>query len=403
MPVYRYKVRDKFGKLVKGTIGGDNKDAVAFHFESMGYTPVSILEETPAQQLPFLNKIRRVKQEDINLFNRQMVTLIKAGLPLLSSLNAVMRQTKNGILRDVIQVIIRDIEGGSSFSDALSHHPYLFNEMYVNTIKAGELGGALDEILARLAELGEYDANTKAKIKAATRYPMIAVTVLCIGVFILVTYVIPRFSAIFAGQQVMLPLPTRILIWLNNAIRNYWYMAIALVVLSVFLFNRLINTKKGRRIWDGLRLKIPIFGPLVFMIMMSRFSRITAIMLRSGVPILGALDMVANTTGNVVIGEAVRDIMKSINEGGGMAEPMARSKVFSPMVAQMVAIGEETGNVDELLLHVSEHYDRQSNYMIQNLTTMIEPILVVILGCVVLVLALAIFLPMWNMIGLFRR
>lgn len=403
MPVYRYKARDKFGKLISGTIGGDNKDAVATHFESMEYTPVLIEEESKVQKASVLDRFSRLRPEDKNLFNRQLVTLIKAGLPLLASLNAVINQTKSSILRDAIKVISRDIEGGSSLSDALSRHPRIFDELYINTVRAGEASGALDDVLERLADLGEHDFDTMSKIKSATRYPIIAITVLAIGFIILVTFVIPRFSALFSRFQAELPLPTRILIWINHAVRDYWYIIIVLIVASIFLFKKATDTTIGRHIWDNFKLKVPVFGPLVFMITMSRFARIMAIMLRSGVPILGILDMVSNTAGNVIIGDAIRDIAKSVNQGRGMAEPMARSKVFTPMVVQMVAIGEETGKVDELLFRVSEYYDQQSDYMIKNLTTLIEPILVVVLGCVVLLLALAIFLPMWNMIGLFKR
>jgi len=402
MPTYRYRVRDRFGKLITGTIGGDNRSAVAVHFESMGYAPVSITEEGLSEQTPLLARFKKVKEEDMNLFNRQLVTLIKAGLPLMAGLSAIEKQTKSDLLKEIVRMLIKDIEGGMSFSDALARHPRIFDEMYVNAVKAGEVGGVLDEILARLAELGEHETNTKAKIKTATRYPVIAVSALCVGFSILVTYVIPRFVALFAKYHGELPLPTKILIFINNAIRNYWYIIIILGGVGVAVFRKFIRTKKGRRIWDGFKLKVPIFGPLVFMIIMSRFSRIMSILIRSGVPILEILDMVSNATGNVVIGDAIRDIMTSVNQGGSMAEPMVKSKVFSPMVIQMVAIGEETGRVDELLLRVSEYYDQQSDYVIQNLTTMIEPILVVIIGGAVLLLALAIFLPMWNMIRLFR-
>jgi type II secretory pathway component PulF len=403
MAVYNYKVRDKFGKLIAGTIGGDSRDSVASHFESMGYTPVTIREEVSSSQFVFFSRFKRVNPEDMNLFNRQLVTLVKAGLPLLASLRAIGKQTKSRVLRDAVQVITKDIEGGSSFSDALRRFPRIFDDLYISTIKAGETSGALDEIFSRLADLGEHEADTKSKMKAATRYPIVAISVLVIGFAVLVTYVIPRFVSIFDRYEAELPLPTKVLIWINSAIVNYWHLTIVLIVLSIFAFRKFISLPYGRRIWDTLKLKVPVFGPLYFMITMSRFSRIMAIMIKSGVPILSILEMVSDAAGNVVIKNAIKDVMKSVNQGRGMAEPMSTSKVFSPLVVQMVSIGEETGQVDELLFRISEYYDQQSDYMIKNLTTMIEPILVVILGCVVLLMALAIFLPMWNMIGLFRR
>lgn len=402
MPTYKYKVRDKFGKVLAGTIGGDNKNAVASHFESKGYTPVTIEEEGLAREITIFSGKKRVASEDMNLFNRQLVTLANAGLPLLASLSAVGKQTKSPTLRDTIQIIMRDIEGGISLSDAMKRHPHIFDELYVSTVKAGETSGAMDEIFARLADLGEHEADTKSKIKSSTRYPLVAVTVLIIGFAILVTYVVPKFAVIFNRYDTVLPLPTRILIWINHAIVNYWYIAIILGGVLVFGFKRLISTSYGRRAWDTIRLKVPIFGPLFFIITMSRFSRIMSIMLRSGVPILAVLDMVSKSAGNVVIGNAINDVMDSVNKGRGMAERMAKTKVFSPMVVQMVSIGEETGQLDTLLMRVSEYYDQQSDYMIKNLTTMLEPILVVILGCVVLLLALAIFLPMWNMMSVLK-
>lgn len=402
MPVYRYRVRDKFGKLITGTIGGDNRSAVATHFESMGYAPVSITEESAREYTSLLARFNKVREDDMNLFNRQLVTLIRAGLPLMAGLSAIEKQTKSSLLKEIVRMLIKDIEGGMSFSDALARHPHVFDEMYINAIRAGELGGVLDEILTRLAELGEHETNTKAKIKTATRYPVIAISALCIGFSILVTYVIPRFVTLFARFQGELPLPTKILIWVNDAIRNYWYIIIILGGIGIVVFKKFIRTKKGRRLWDNFKLKVPIFGPLMFMIIMSRFSRIMSILIRSGVPILGILDMVSNATGNVIIGDAIRDVMTNVNQGGSMAEPMQKSRVFSPMVVQMVAIGEETGKIDDLLLRVSEYYDQQSDYVIQNLTTMIEPILVVVIGGAVLLLALAIFLPMWNMVRLFK-
>ena len=402
MPQFRYRVRDKFGKLITGTIGGDDERAVATHFESMGYAPVSISREATTENISFMSRFKNVSMENLNLFNRQLVTLIKAGLPLLAGLNAIEKQTECDALRDIIRVIVKDIEGGSSFSEALTRHPRVFNEMYVSAVKAGEVGGVLDDILLRLAELGEHDAKTKDKITTATRYPLITIIFLVGGFFVLVTWVVPRFVSLFARFEGELPLPTKILIFINEAIRSYWYICLTVLAVLIVAFRKFTATHFGQKLWDAFKLKVPIFGPLVFMIIMSRFCRITAILIRSGVPILGILDMVSNATGNVVIGDAIKDIMASVNEGGSMAEPMAKSKVFTPMVIQMVSIGEETGKVVELLLRVSEYYDLLTDYMIANLTTMIEPILVVVIGCAVLMLALAIFLPMWNMIQLFK-
>lgn len=403
MPTYSYRVRDKFGKLISGSMGSDNMEALALHFEAMGYTPISIKEEGSASEGPSVfSRTKKVKQEEINIFSRQLVTLIKAGLPLLSSLSAVVEQTKNPVMKETALGLIKSIESGSSLSEALRRYPPIFNSLYVNTVRAGEAGGALDEVLARLADLGEHEARSLAKIKSALRYPIAAISVLIIGFFVLVTFVVPQFVTIFETFKGNLPLPTRILIWLNMAIKKYWYIILILGVVSVFAFKKFAATKSGRRILDRVKLKAPIVGQIVFLTTMSRFARILAIMLKSGVPLLASLDMVARATGNAVVEDAVKDITASVNQGKTMSAPMAKSRVFSTVMVQMMAIGEETGKIDELMFRVSDYYDEQSDNLINNLSTMIEPVLILFLGGVVLLLALAIFLPMWNMIGLFK-
>lgn len=403
MPTYSYKVRDKFGKLISGSMGSDNSEALALHFEAMGYTPISITEEGPGSQgASASGRFKKVKQEDLNMFSRQLVTLIKAGLPLLGSLNALVEQTKNPVMKEVALGLIKSIESGSSFSEALRRYPSIFSSLYVNTVRAGEAGGALDEVLARLADLGEHEARSMAKIQSALRYPIAAISVLVIAFFVLVTYVVPQFATIFESFKGELPIPTKILIWLSEAIKKYWYIALMLTALAVFAFKRFAATKSGRRILDRFKLKAPIVGQIVFLTTMSRFSRILAIMLKSGVPLLASLEMVSRATGNAVVEDAVKDITESVNQGKTMSAPMAKSRVFSTVMVQMMAIGEETGKIDELMFRVSDYYDEQSDNLINNLSTMIEPVLILFLGGIVLVLALAIFLPMWNMISLFK-
>jgi len=399
MQTYRYKVRDKFGKLTTGVIGSDSKENAAKHLERMGYAPVSIEEQRELPAAKFLERFNRIKREDLNLFTRQMVTLLKAGVPIATSLQSVEKQAKSKILRKVIQELMRDIEAGNSFSEALTRQPSAFDMLYANTVRAGEISGMMDEVLERLADLGEHEADTISKIKVATRYPLFALCILLVGFLIMVMFVLPRFVQLFSQMGTSLPLPTLIMIKLNYFLQHYWYIALLVSGGSIYAFVKFIKTKKGRYIWDGLILKMPIFGPLMSMLIMSRFSRITAIMFKSGVPILDVLDTVSNTVGNAVISGALLAIKEGVQQGKSIAEPMRISGVFSPLVIQMIAIGEETGRLDELLLRVSEYYDQQTDYMIKNLSTMIEPIFIVILASGVLVLALSVFLPMWNMFG----
>lgn len=399
MSTYRYKVRDKFGKLTTGVIGSDSRENAAKHLERMGYAPVSIEEQRELPAAKFFERFNRIKREDLNLFTRQMVTLLKAGIPITTSLQSAEKQAKSKILKKVIQELIRDIEAGNSFSEALTRQHRIFDALYANTVRAGEISGMMDEVLGRLADLGEHEADTISKIKVATRYPLFALCVLFIGFLIMVTFVLPRFVQLFTQMGTQLPLPTLIMIKLNYFLQHYWYMALLVFGGSIYAFVKFIKTKKGRHIWDRFILKMPAFGPLMNMLIMSRFSRITAIMVKSGVPILDVLDTVSKTVGNAVVSSALLAIRDGVQEGKSIAEPMRISGVFSPIVLQMVAVGEETGRLDELLLRVSEYYDQQTDYMIKNLSTMIEPIFIVILASGVLLLALSVFLPMWNMFG----
>jgi len=399
MPTYKYKVRDKFGKLLKGVIGSDSRQKAAEHLEKMGYVPIFISEKKESTIEDFFESFDRVNREDLNLFTRQMVTLIKAGVPMLSSLRSVEQQTTSKPLKKVIQQLIKDLEAGNSFSDALLRQPRTFDKLYVNTVRAGEVSGMLDEVLDRLADLGEHEADTIAKIKTATRYPLLSLCVLFMAFAIMTVFVLPRFVRLFKSMKVELPLPTMIMIKLNYVTQHYWYIVILAIAALSYAFYRFVKTDKGRFIWDSIKLKMPVFGKLFNILIMSRFSRTMAIMIKSGVPILDVLEIAGTTSGNAVIEHAIISIRDGVKEGKQLAEPMKISGVFSPLVLQMIAIGEETGKLDELLLRISEYYDRQSEYLVKNLSTLIEPIFILIIAGGVIFLALAVFLPMWNMYG----
>ncbi len=402
MANFKYKARDKFAKLVRGVISCDTNDQAAGKLQEMGYTPISIQEARGVRPEEILRKFRKVKLEEISTFTRQLYSLQKAGLPLLDSLEVIAQQTRNDYFSLIIQQVARDVRGGANLSDSLKRHPRIFDDIYVNMIKSAETGGAMVEILGRLTELIEQEIDTRQRISAATRYPMIAFFTLVLGFLIVVTFVIPRFAVLYSQFNAALPLPTRILIGLNLVIRRFWYIFIIGVAGAVFGMLSFIRSKKGRAIWDNFKLKVPVFGQLIYMLVMSRFARVTSILMKSGVPILDVLGLVRNISNNVIIARAIENIRKSVNQGKGMSEPMKISGLFPPIVIQMVSVGERTGRMDELLLSVAEYYDRESGYMIKNLTTYIEPILIFILGVMVLVMALGIFMPMWNLINVFK-
>lgn len=403
MGTFRYKVRDKFGKAVSGVISGDTKETVAAHLSSMGYAPISVEEIRQSRVAGVLKFFNRVSLEDLNLFTRQLVTLQKAGLPLLSGLAAIRRNTENRYFALVIGQIMADIESGSGFSAALAGRPGIFNELYVNMVKAGESAGTLDDMLERLAQLGEDELLMRSRIKSAFRYPAIVAATLVGAFFVVVGFVLPRFAVLFASYKVRLPLPTRLLLAVSVVIKNFWFVILLVLAAALFASIRFIKSPIGRPLWDGFKLRVYVFGRLMLMIVMSRFSRVAAMLIKSGLPILQVLELVKKTIGNIIVERAVENIRSSVAEGKGISEPMRISNLFPSMVVQMVAIGEETGKIDELLLRVAEYYDSQIEYTLKNLTTLIEPVLIFFLGFAVLAMSLAIFLPMWNMTQLFKR
>lgn len=404
MITYQYKARDKYGKLASGVMGADSERAVAVKLGQIGYIPISIFEakkDSKADKVFF--QFKRVGFSDLNMFTRQLYTLQKAGLPLLSSLRALREQTSNLMFKDNIGQIAREVEGGSSFSLALERFPRIFGPIYVNMIKAGEASGRLAENLERLAVLGEHEEKIRMRIQAAMRYPMIVVAAILIGFLILITFVVPRFVNLYSQHQAVLPLPTRILIGVNYAVTHFWWAFILMGVLGIIFLRKFITTQEGALWVDRLKLKIPIFGPLLLHIIMSRFCRMTSTLMHSGVPILQILDLTSEGIGNKVIARTIQTVKDGVNEGRGMSEPMKISGMFPPIVVEMVSVGEATGKTDELLLHISDYYDSQVDYTINNLVSLIEPILILFLGMAVLLMALGIFMPMWNMMNLFKQ
>jgi MSHA biogenesis protein MshG len=380
----------------------ESQKQVVENLTKMGYTPITIEEQKHPRKAFKLSLFGRVKDEELVLFTRQMYTLIKAGVSLLAGLEAACQQANSERLRSIIEKVKSDVEGGAAFSEALARHPKCFGPLYVSMVKAGEASGRLDDILKRLAEMGEYDIDIKTRVRSATRYPLLALLTLIAAFFVIVTFVIPRFASFFAQFSMELPLPTRVLLGTYRIVHDYWYIGLIFAACLAFGFLKFINTRFGRARWDMVKIKMPIFGPILFKLAMSRFSKTASTLISSGINMLQTLELTADTVGNVIIARAVDDIKQGVNQGKGIAEPMRVSKLFSPIVVQMVSIGEETGKLDELLLHVSEHYDSQVNYAMKNLTTMIEPILIFALASMVLVVALGIFLPMWNMIQIAR-
>lgn len=403
MPTFHYRARSQGGELLTGAIETSGPEAAADHLAGLGYVPIAIEEKKEgALTGDLLDTFRRIAPEDRIVFSRQLATLINAGIPLTTALDTCASQSENPKIREILIQVRKDIEGGSAFSAALARHPKAFDDLYVGMIRAGEEGGVLDEILERLATLAEHEAETRARVKAAVRYPIIVVVAICIAFGILVTLVIPQFAKLYAGHKVALPFPTRVLIGINYVVQNYWFLILGGLGAAALGVRAFVKTGPGREALDRFKLTMPIFGKLILKVLLSRFARIFATLNRSGLPILQTLEIVGGTIGNVIVSRAVESVRDSAREGRGLSGPMKTSGLFPPLVTHMVAVGEDTGNLDEMLTRVSEYYDREVEYAIRNLSTMIEPILLLFIGGMVLFLALGIFLPMWDMMSVFK-
>ncbi|MFQ5706883.1 MAG: type II secretion system F family protein [bacterium] len=397
MPAFEYRALNTTGVEVTNVIDAPNSTAVAESLEKLGYLPLTIKPKQARGNIELFSKKKKIKAEQVIVFTRQLFTLLKAGVPLLSCLEVLVVQTEHEAFKEVIQSIYVDIESGISFSEALSKHPKVFSALYINSIKAGEMGGALDDVLQRMTLLMEHDQETRARIKAAMRYPIIVVVSLVVAFITLMILVVPKFIALFQEVGANLPLPTRLLIGFHSLLAHYWYILLAVLAVLYFALVRYIKTEKGALQWDYLKINLPVLGDLNLKTAMSRFTRMFETLNSSGLPILQTLDIVSKTVGNKVVGKAIEKASMGIIQGQGIAEPLSESKMFPPMVIRMISIGEQSGALDDMLLSISKHYDTEVDYAVKNLTAMIEPILTVAMGVIVLFLALAIFLPMWDL------
>jgi type II secretory pathway component PulF len=396
MPLFYYKVRDKEGQIVSGTVEGTDVNSVVEKLDSFGYVPINIREHKPAAGgigVDFGRFFERVKPVDLINFTRQFVTLHRAGLPMLSAIGALQAQTKSKPLAKALDAIRKDLMGGTALSAAMSKFPRVFSELYVNSIWAGETGGVLDDILDRLVMLLEHERKLKSDVGSALRYPAILAVGFVVAILVLSTFVLPKFTMLLTTVGGKMPLPTQILITFTNFMSRFWYVIFLLgagVAVLLYLF---IRTPAGRLWWDRLKLRVPIFGPIIYKMALSRFARMFETLDRTGLPILRSLGLVAKTVGNVYIAGAVDKLAESVRRGRGLAAPMREIGLFPTMVVQMVATGEESGALDDMLKQVSDYYDSEVEYAVKNLTAMIEPIMILIMGVGAIFLIIAILMP----------
>ena len=399
---YQYKVRDKSGNLVTGTLVADNERLVLERLREMGYTPLEVGKEKKGLNLEINIKPAKIKLKEVAIFSRQFATMVNSGLPILRALSILSEQVSNKELAKTLVAVRNDVEQGASLSAAMAKFPKAFNDLYIAMVKSGETGGMLDDVLLRLADVLEREVHLRQKIKSAMTYPVAVVALVVLIMSAMLLFVVPQFKSIYTQLGGTLPLPTRVLLMASDAVKKYWYVFIFLTFVMVFLFKRYKKTEKGRANLDAIKLKIPIFGTLFHKTALSRFSSTAGMLLRSGVPILQALDIVADTVNNAVMSRAVVDVQASVREGESIAKPLARHAVFPPMVVQMLAVGEETGQVDTMLDKVAKFYDQEVEAAVDALTSLIEPLLIAIIGGAVGAAVIALYMPMFNIIKLIQ-
>ncbi len=402
MAKFSYEAINESGATVTGVIDADTVESASTRLLARGFIPSKVTADKNGTasgevKLSWTDRLTSVKPPDLILFTKQFRTLLKAGVPILTLLQVLENQTENPRLKKIATLMAQDIKEGSTLYDCFRKHPSVFSSLYCSMLRAGESSGAVPEILARLTYIIEHENKVKSDIKSALQYPMMVMISLGIAFFVLLTFVIPKFVTIFKGAGLQLPWPTLLCMGMYDFLNNYWYICLGgLVVFIVAAFNY-VRTKQGRYVRDSVALRVPIIGPLFIKAAMSRFASIFAILQSSGVPVLESLKILSGTIGNTAIAHEFDKIREWVEEGRGIAAPLGKAKFFTPMVINMVAIGEESGNLDEMLREVSAHYDDEVAYAVGGLSQALGPILVVGLAGVVGFFAVAIFLPMWDL------
>jgi type IV pilus assembly protein PilC len=400
---YSYKVRDRGGKQATGTLVADSQALASARLREMGLTPISIDKQGSGGMKMEINlRPGHVKRKELAVVARQFATMVNSGLPILRALAILGDQTESKELAKVLTQVRGDVEQGNSLSAAMVKFPKAFNELFIAMVKAGEAGGVLDTVLLKLADNIEKDVSLRRRIKSAMTYPVVVVCMVSLIMSAMMLFVVPQFKDIYKQLGGKLPLPTLVLIAISDAMKHYWYMFIGALFGAYFGLKRYRKTEPGRVRTDKILLRIPVFGPLFHKTALSRFSSTLAMLLSAGVPILQALDIVAETVNNRVISAAVADVQDSVREGESIAKPLAKHAVFPPMVVQMLSVGEETGGVDTMLTKVAEFYDDEVTATVDALTSLIEPLLIAFVGAAVGAAVIALYMPMFNVINLIK-
>ncbi len=438
MPTFNYKAKDQKGSTVEGVMDADGRAMVVSRLQQMGYFPIQVTSgggsgggtqlkttrlikkpsatdlkrdtksKTAAKAKPAPRKgpaaaqqpglfQRRLNSADIASFNRQVADLIGAGIPLVKALGILQKQTANEELRQIINKVLEDVQGGSTFADSLRSHPRVFSKLYVAMVKSGEAGGMLDEVLNRLADLSESEEQLKGKVKSALAYPAVMVIAGSGAIVVMFTYVIPKITGTFDALGQALPGPTQLLINASNFSQNYWYIILLLLAVVASGLYSFARTPEGRLLWHRTQLRLPVFGPLIQKREVARFARTLGSLLRNGVSILSALDIVREVQENDVFRAEVEKMIEEITQGSSVAKPLSGSAVFPPVAVNMMAIGEETGRLADVLIRISESFEGQVDRSIRALTSLIEPVIIVVMGLIVGFIVIAMLLPIFSL------
>lgn len=419
---FQYKGRDSSGRIVTGFLEANNRAMLVKALHERGLeplavmpavsekgkasSPTSVLTSPPifktGQLRAWLRLTPPIQEEEVLIFTRDLLSLVHSGIPLVAGLRDIVAQIKNRHMKRILEHAVEDVNSGSRLSEALAKYPQVFGEFYTESIRAGEESGRLESVLERLSRNLERDLATKVAIKNAVRYPIIVLCFLGLAFVVMITFVIPRISAVYAHYGSKLPLPTRMLIAFSNFCQDYGMVLILVAVVGVFLIRSFIRTPGGGFLWDSLKLRMPVFGDLFRKVALARFASTLQTLYASGIVLPTALEISSRASGNRVIGRAVYQASQEIRSGKPLSELFAGNRLFPPLVVRMVTVGERTGNLEGMLGEVVSHYERDIEYLTKSLTTLVEPLLIFCLGIIILIFALGVFLPMWNLVRIVK-
>ncbi|MHB8743354.1 MAG: type II secretion system F family protein [Sulfuricaulis sp.] len=408
MPLFQYKGRNQRGEAVRGHLDAASPDAVATQLLNSGVIPIDIVIAKAREDVFGALRARlaanaKISLTDLTLFSRQMYTLLKAGVPIMQCLRGLRESTQNPALAKVIAGVSDSLDTGLDLNTAMRRYPRVFSTLYVNLIQVGETTGSLQEVFLQLAVYLEREKQTRDQIKQATRYPMFVVVAIFIAIFIINMFVIPTFAKVYAGFKVELPLPTKILIASSKFTVTYWPVMLLGLIAAIFITRSYLRTPAGRYRWHKMKLNIPVIGNVIYKATLGRFSRALAVMMKSGVPLVQGMTVISRAVDNDYISDRIVQMRDGVERGETIARTAAATGMFPSLVIQMIAVGEDSGAVDELMFTVADYYEREVEYDIRNLSTALQPILIVFLAVMVFILALGVFLPMWDLVEVARK